>query len=274
MDGASGSARREQIPEDTRRFFEDLGRDVAGPLLCGMIQWSVDRIRENRPDALLFFSRDGKILHQLWQSLCPDDLKHIPTRYVLASRRCLRMARMQELDADTLDFLTSHTRNLNVEGLLGRIGLERGDYINVLSRFDGIELETSCALVSPESLRKLFKDLEDILLQRAQKEGSAYRKYLESLEIQEFSRMAVFDIGWHGSLQYALLRLLQPMNPEVSLDGYYCGLFPDARRYRSTINRMEGYLLDNGQTSRRHLQIERFVELLEFFFSAKEPGFL
>lgn len=274
MEHASGSPGRESLPADGIRFFEELGRSLAGPLLRGMVQWVAEKIRKAPPDVLLFFSRDGKILHELWQECRPADLSALPTRYVLASRRCLRLAGMEDLDDDALEFLTSHARNLSVEGLFQRVGLAPEVYRQAFAPSGGLRAADPCAAVPPAALKKAFSALSRPLLEQAATERQAYRKYLASLQLGDCGRIGVVDVGWHGSLQHAFRRLLVPMNAEVRLEGYYCGLFPEARRFREAANRMRGYLLNDGTPAGRTSELKRFLEVIEFFFSAEDPSLL
>lgn len=272
MDHAPGSPGPQQLPLPAKRFFEDLGSQVAAPLLGGMLQWVAGCLRENPPDVLLFFSRDGQILHRLWEKL--PGKPTIPTHYVHASRRCLRIAAMDQIGDLELEFLTSHTGNLSVEDVFLRAGLTPKDLATIVEKHPQLPADELCSRVETDVLKAAFRDLSPALLENAEKERSAYRQYLKSIGLDKLDRIAVVDVGWHGSLQEAFGKILKTEGSDTQLEGYYAGLFEDTAHYRKDGNQMSGFLLHDGGPDVRYREMQMFLELIEFFFSANERGLL
>ncbi len=66
--------------------FTELGYYLGGPLAVGYCQHIRKVAKERGNDAILFVSRDGYALHQVYRKLFPDD---IPSYYIYASRKLI-----------------------------------------------------------------------------------------------------------------------------------------------------------------------------------------
>jgi hypothetical protein len=257
-----------------RDFFAGLGRRVAAPLLIGMLQWMAGKIQESKPDMILFLSRDGDILRKLWELRCPSDLAGIPTRYLLASRRALWMASLQKVDDASCRLMTSQAAGLSVRQLFQRVGLDEAAFLPVLSRDPELAPDLPYSKRLESAVHRSFKELEPELLRSASRERKSYSSYLESEGITLRSRLAIVDIGWHGSLQIALANILRARGKHIESDGYYCGVFPDAIVRQSKQDRFHGFLLQGEEPSGRFRELQPFVELIEFLFSSPDKSLI
>lgn len=66
--------------------FTELGYYLGGPLAVGYCQYIHKIAKERGNDTILFVSRDGYALHQVYQKMYPDD---IPSYYIYASRKLI-----------------------------------------------------------------------------------------------------------------------------------------------------------------------------------------
>jgi hypothetical protein len=256
--------------------FEDYGFRVGGPLVSGMVDWMVGQMRTDPPEKIFFLARDGQIVQEVWQRRVPSDLSGIPTHYLLASRRALCMAAIRSLDTPALDFLTKTPFGLTPPGLLKRVGLQK----DAADPCENPSLRPWRYETLPPAERSVadafLRRYEKPLLARADEERTAYCAYLREILVDRPARIAVVDIGWHGSLQTALGNLLktEPCAP-THLDGYYLGLFREAAAERPGIpGERLGFLLQNGTPDGRQSELQRFVEILEIFFASPEPTLL
>ncbi len=254
--------------------FSQLGREIAGPLLMGMIEWMAGCLLHSRPDLILFLSRDGDILKKLWEKCCPAELAGIPTRYVLASRRALWLASLRKVDDAATKALTSQAAGLSIRQVFRRAGLDEAAFLPVLSRQPGLAPDLKFSINLEAAVHQSFKELEPDLLRSASRERKAYSRYLEAEGLTGKSRLAIVDVGWHGSLQLALAALLRDQGDKLETDGYYCGIFPDAMARQTEKDRFHGYLLQGDFPEARFQELQRFVELVEFFFSSPDKSLL
>ncbi|MEX0322230.1 MAG: hypothetical protein AB3N63_08740 [Puniceicoccaceae bacterium] len=260
--------------DPARDFFFRLGSEVAAPLMTGLVRWMAAKLREARPDIILFLSRDGDILHKLWEKHCPDELADIPTRYLLASRRALRLASLRKVDESFCKFMTSQATGLSIRQMFQRIGLEEAAFLPVLSRNTRLAADLPWSRDLEREVHDTLKVLEPDLLRLAEREREAYCRYLDSEGINMTGRLAVVDVGWHASLQLALAEILRSRGQKLQTDGYYCGIFPDAIAGQTDDDQFHGYLLEGNQPAGRFSEVHRFVEIIEFLFSSAEKSLL
>lgn len=252
-----------QTPE---KFFYQLGHEVAGPLLCGMIDWLGRRVRSEGEEHILFLARDGHILQKIWQIRAPGDLRLIPHTYLLASRRALGFARIQQWDAAARKLvkfeegepLGSYLERLPVSVDLPDLETQLGRSLDAGMRMGGALFEEILPLLKP------------LILERAGRERAAYEAYLHRCGITGSKRLAVVDAGWYGSLQHALAAL--PSLREAHLCGYYLGVFPEPPYLDRSAMSLHGWLID-GEAGERFRELRAMVLILDFFCSADLPGF-
>lgn len=274
MDHGSSNSPQSPPLNPEEALFESIGREIAAPLLVGMTHWMVDEMRKSRPEMILFLARDGKIMQALWEIICPPDLSNIPTRYVLASRRSLRIAALNELDPDILKFLTAHATDLTIEDVFLRVIVDRDAVSQALSGFPDLRPSAPYTRELEPIVWDVFKELAPVLLEQATRERLAYESYLRSLEIPGHRHLGIVDVGWHGSLQESLGSILRGTTANLITEGYYCGLFPNAQQRQSSSDRLHGYLLQDGVPEERFREISQFVEILELFFTSEDRSLL
>ncbi len=261
--------------EPDRFPLEEYGRAVGGPLVVGMVDWMFDRMRQNPPEQILFLARDGQIVKKVWERRVPADLATIPTQYLLASRRALRVAALRSLDTGALDFLTDTPRGLTFADLLRRVGVTPPPHSIPLPKGERRWRRERLSPAERPRVEALLRRFEAPVLARAQEERDAYLAYLRETVAEPRAHVALVDIGWHGTLQRALGDLLAD-DRELSarVDGYYLGLFAAAAEVRNPGHSLTGFLLHDGKPSRREAEMRRFLELLELFFTSPDPSLL
>lgn len=253
--------------DKAERFFYDLGVEVAGPLLVGMVDWLAQRVRADGVDHVLFLARDGFILRQIWQMRVPDDLQAVPTTYLLASRRSLGFARIHELDLAAKRLL-AFEKGETVPAYLKRLPFR----VNVDKLHTDLGLPLAADAIMDDLLYgTILQALEPDILQAARAERAAYEAYLREIGILDATRIAVVDAGWYGSLQHALAQL--PCLSKAALQGYYLGLFPQPEYLDRQGLVLSGWLI-NGDSGKRFEELVLMVQLLDFFCSVDQPGFV
>jgi hypothetical protein len=173
------------------------------------------------------------------------------------------------VDEEALDFLVSGTSRMSPRQFLGRIDINIDDHPQAVARI---------GFASPDEivegalgygrLRALLRELGDVLLERAKSELDALRQYFGEAGLLDGGHVAIVDLGWHGTLQNAMDRLIKRMGATTTLTGYYMGTFPPAKRYAERGQVMRGYLCEEGNPVARYQAIRTSVELFEWVFSA------
>jgi hypothetical protein len=215
-----------------------MGRETLAPLLHDFVRWLHETARADGVQRLLFLARDGYMLQRAYQAVIPA-AEQLPNQYVFASRRLFNFPAIQRVDEVVLEFLMGDRVEMPVREYLARIGLDDEAALREPVRAAGFTgLGAMVRRDDEGKLRGLFMSLEPQIVQAAQLERRRLVAYVEDLADWHRERVGVIDIGWHGSLQVSLRRMLGL--PAEQLFGYYFGLERGVRARRT--ERMRAYL--------------------------------
>lgn len=241
-----------------KRLFR-IGYETLGPLLYGFCVWLHSQKKYLGLEQLLFFSRDGQIMHKAYKALYPDD----PTVYVRISRRSAIVPFIHFYDGDfqkIMDRLPL-ARYLDLPSLFEALGLDCTDYTDVIERhkLNTEAVFTKGQILEDNRLRSLLAELEADIRENSRNEYMAFKQYVQGLGLKR--KVGVVDIGWTGRMQSALEKLLSSIyGDSIETYGFYFGI--------STIKKnMFGYLFNRPDANVRVL-MTGYVGLFETLFSA------
>lgn len=251
----------------------EIGYRIVGPVYVAFTTWLVSRLRDLAPARVCFLARDGKIMRRAYNRMLGITGENVlENHYLYASRRVLNLAVIRELEERDLDFLCTGTTRLPVRAFLERIGLDAGP---VLPKILEAGFGGGDHVVQPDQygpLRELFRSIRDDVESLAAEERACFLKYLESIGAMNGDPLGLVDIGWHGSMQTSLRRLLDFVDCPTRLEGFYFGLHPGAARNQLPGSRLHGFYTHNGEPEDHYRTLLSCIELVEYFFSSTDPG--
>jgi len=251
-------------------FWARVGYELAGPLFLGFVSWVRDRAIAEGCDRVYFLARDGFILHQVYQRL--DDGP--PASYLYASRRALNFPAIVTLGDTELDFLTSGYTPLRVRDFLGRIGLDAADHAAEVRAAGFSSAEERVPVEQRARLRDLFRRLEPLILARTRDERALATEYLWEQGLSSARKVAIVDLGWHGTLQRSLSKLLAEAGAKTEPVGLYLATYEAARAVAAEGHELHGWLANFGTPSRWNAAIRACCEIWEFVHSAPHGSVL
>ncbi|MFA7606892.1 MAG: HAD-IA family hydrolase [Rhodocyclaceae bacterium] len=260
-------AARSDLPIPDSHGFS-LGYSHVGPLLLGFVGWLDKQASADRASHLYFLARDGHVMHRVHRMLVDHGAADCEGSYLHASRRGFNIPAMAQLDQPTMDFLIGGTSVLAAQEFVARTGLDPEEH---RSAFNAAALQPSERIDSGERyerLRQLFRILEPALLAHAATEREQLRDYLAEQGVFDQPRPGLVDIGWHGTLQESMERLMHRFGVNADITGYYLGTFPAAGRRVQAGARQRAYLCECGSPKSMHDLILTSVEVFEWFFCA------
>ena len=242
---------------------------VVAPAAIGMAGMIHARaMAEDR--SVFFLARDGLIIQKAYEAAWRDQGMP-PSSYVWSSRRCLNFASITALEAADLDFLCSGVSRSIIADYLQRIDLHKADEaIAAAMTRNGVTSETVVdGAASRAALRAVLTDLADVIVARAAIERRDLLAHLDAIGLFA-GKSLVVDLGWHGSLQRALIRLGTTAHGSApDMTGIYLG----TTAARPEGLRAEGFLFTDGAPeSVVAATVGRSYEVLELLFSAPESG--
>jgi FMN phosphatase YigB (HAD superfamily) len=223
----AGGARAARLSRDPAtphaRVLWRVGANVAGPLLAGFVLWVLREARRAGLPRLHFVARDGQVLLRIAERLLPALGWDLDCRYLLGSRQAWNLPAMAEVDETALSWLLKEAWREPLAAVLARGELDAGRIAPALARCG---LQAMDRPADMAALRALFREPEVIaaLQASAAARREAALGYLSEAGLLEPAPLGIVDLGWHGTMQRALRRLLDLGGHAAPLTGFYLAL--------------------------------------------------
>jgi predicted HAD superfamily hydrolase len=238
------------------------GYCVAGPLAYGFTGWIKKRAEALNLDALYFLARDGLLPFRIYEKYFSGP----PAKYLLASRRMFLIPSIEELDSEMLQFLTTDGTFTPVREFFARLDAELPDDLDArLEKYFGNPEALVLTGGDKKNLANIFKEYEDWIKKIADDERETLLAYLNTQGFVDDKRKGVIDLGWHGSSQHHLEKVI---GTKDNIFGLYFGL--SRRAYRK--GRNNGYLFCYGEPHNRTRIVNNCIEYYELLFSGTHPS--
>lgn len=238
-----------------------LGFCFFGPLLYSFSRWLHQKKDEQGIDKLFFLSRDGFVMRKSYTLLYPEE----ETEYLYASRRSYEVPSLcyAESLGDVLESIRLPRRFTAVEFAM-RVGLGPAEARDVVSQV----FDSECVafnrdgLINNPTFKRLWEGIELDVRSKALLELKALSKYLKK-SFLNVERVGIVDIGWHGSMQKAMSKIVAEEDIPCSISGFYTGLY-NSGSWEGELP-MWGYLFSkdsNCRSASKHIIYNSFYELL------------
>ena len=206
-------------------YFE-YGFAAVGPLMYGLCVWLHNRAKIRGCEKLFFLSRDGYLMQKAYGSLYGE--LAIPNKYLYVSRKSLSRTQLW-INPDPEDIFEQEKayRFWNVYEICELIDID----IDV-----GVVEWEHCGLSREERIlrkdllndKRVINFLENLKTQMIDNSKSKFDEVVDYLKQEEFTgSVAIVDIGWVGSIQKYMQRIVNEAGLDVSLYGYYLGFKPE-----------------------------------------------
>lgn len=261
---------RLSIPEEVSHagIRTAVGATVAAPILITYVCWLLNHARSNNIQRLYFLSRDGQILFNLAQQILERLKWSIEIRYLYASRQAWFLPATYQVTPAVSEWILSPDPFLTPRNVASRLQLNE-EYVT--SQFGKlfcrlIEPDTALNLSEIAQIRQALLNgfLSDAIQCQAAKSRETTLGYLRQEGLLENINWALVDIGWHGRLQQSLHQILNPVNDNQPISGYYFGLRRDLTSLSSYPNLFHSYY----RIPDAPLPDWRFPVLMEVFTAA------
>ncbi|MBL7549142.1 haloacid dehalogenase [Frankia sp. AgB1.9] len=268
------------VPRALRRFW-DTGATVFGPVFTGFAEWVVERTQELGAQEAFCLMRSGEFVAGLLAG--PGRDAGVTARPLWASREVCALANVFEASAPELRAFLAHAgtgpppgesgTSTGAGGAVGTVGALlrrlRVDLATVpgISALAGRRLDVPAGLLD-EILEELLETLShddrirgEIVL-AAERLRERFLRYLDE-RLPDRGPAVLVDLGWDGTTQVLLARLLAATGRDVTPVGLYLATGPAVHAHRLAGHRMEGYLVSAGQPARLAGQLLRAPAVVE-----------
>lgn len=256
----------------------EFGFIYGGLFVTGYCQFIHEYAVQHRTDKILFLSRDGDILQQVYDRIYPED----KTEYVYWSRKAATILCAGYFKYDYFRRFLYHKINQDytLEQIFSSMKLD--DMQEGFCKGYSYEKETKLTEAVAHSCKKYLMDNWDQVLLHYKEASEAGKKYYENI-LKECSHVLAVDIGWAGSGAIALDYLVNHVwNLDCKVTGMLAGTNtchnaePDA----SESFLQEGTLVSYFYSQRENRDLWKFHDLnqdhnlyLEQLLCSPTPGF-
>lgn len=233
------------------------GYTFFGPMLCAYVHWLAERVRERNIGRVYFFSREGLLLHEIWNRIMPilyPEGGWPPAHYLYVSRLALAgpscAYRGLQEDSALITFLPPQNRDFR--DVCRVFSLQIDPLMPFLRRY---QLEPDTPLShwhfarrkDQERFKQLLKDVEfqQEVKRQVRDSNDALQRYLESEHFFDQKDVAVVDIGWLATIQRFLFQAVDHRPDRPRFHGF---LFASAGGYPFPVhpdNSVQGFIYDH-----------------------------
>jgi len=189
-----------------------IGYGLLGPIALAFSQWLIEAANEMKVDRLCFLSREGKFMKLAYDTWAASLGSGIPSDYMLASRRAITVPAINGIDD-----IYAIARSNNFYGASVDLFLSERYGVTIDERlWAKIEARNIWRRNTPLTI--MDQDIDDIvpllnhiaplIYERAAIERGNCMKYLDDIGRVEESRCAVVDVGYGGTIQRHLHKLV------------------------------------------------------------------
>lgn len=206
----------------------EIGYVYNGPFLLGFSQWLIEQSKIDSIDHLYFLSREGKIMKKVFDVWSQDIIDAPKSSYLELSRRAISVATITDIEDIYKIAKKIYFRNKLVKFLHTRFGIELDDEEwNIIEKELNFSRNSEIEIYDGDiiEITPLLNYLYHKILKRAHFELPALKKYLIESGLYENKKIAVVDIGFSGTIQGHLNKLLPK-----KVDGYYLMTAEDSKK--------------------------------------------
>lgn len=199
------------------------------PALTKFVGWVLDEAVASGKQRLYFLSRDGFQMYQIALRLAELRGISLECRYLHVSRYAMRVPEYHLNPAKSMDKICVGGIDVTLEKILGRAALTVEEAVEII--FDIGWQDRYRDILNYRQIQELKRTLlqQKKLLQYMEAHSAGeYQNamgYLEQEGLLSETSYAIVDSGWTGTLQQSIQTMLRSNNPDISLEGYYFGLY-------------------------------------------------
>lgn len=244
-----------------------LGCETLGPILLGFSLWLKDQLEREGIRKVYFMSRDGYVMQRAFDLL---QFPGMESHYLYCSRRSYTVPLLwchPEFES-VFQYITIPKR-VSLNRFLIYIGLEPENYRN-RAEACGLSMDRiyeNNGFFHSQEVRAFYKTIQSDVESNSRKEYDALLTYIRQTGMQ--GKVAVVDIGRHGTMQNALQQLIETAKLDIDVTGYYVGVSSVAPLISSGKIKAKGYLHNLEECVNIEIEMSKFVPIFESVFLAQ-----
>ena len=243
-------------------YWDKFGVKNVSTIYFGFTKWLYDLTKDL--DNLFFIARDGYIIEKIYNLFNVDG--HVKTNYLYCSRKSMLVPSLYSLA--TVDMVTLLSNmyvpdvTSTLKDFLVRCEVNLEDLnLDILHLFEFQSFDDELTVDNFYCAKKMLVFLNSNIKKNLKKKYDLALEYLQQEGCCDYSLVNVMDIGWAGSIQSSIQRLLSK-----AVHGYYFGTI-NTKQYDDFTTKF-GYYFDLSYKEEDKDKILDNVMMYELIFSA------
>jgi predicted HAD superfamily hydrolase len=241
------------------------GYQYSGLIIYAFCKWLLQELLKEKINDVFFLARDGQIIKKVFDILKPKELR---SEYMLASRRCLILPSLDNLDLNNqLDFFTTAYFLKYPKDYITRLGSTiDNDLKKKMADYNGGILNRPIYRIPrfKNLINDFFNTVKPELYSIITEEKKVLLEYMKNIGFVK-PRVAVVDIGWRGNMQNAIVKIFENEQCRPEIYGYYLGTLENENKIIT-----KGFILNNGKPESNCASIN--CDIIETFTMADHLG--
>ena len=244
-------------------YWEKFGILNVSPLYFGYSFWLYNLTKDK--DNLFFLARDGYIFEKIFNYFPKTNLF---TNYIYCSRKSLQIPALYDCDEDYLTYVVTimndfKNNTIKLKDFFKVAQLDYNDekYLPIIRLFNFDSFEDIIDDNNYENMKKLMASQIDDIKKNIKEQRDLVIAYLNQEGMDKYEKINVVDVGWAGSIQFAIEKLLKK-----KVTGYYFGTIINQKA--NNYSTMFGYYFDLGNKEEDRREIIDNIMMYELLFSA------
>ncbi|WP_222621577.1 HAD family hydrolase [Pontibacter cellulosilyticus] len=174
-----------------------------------------------------FLAREGQVLkemYDIYQNTCiKNNAFRINAHYLMASRRSTFMPSLEKLEKEKFFNLFRQYINISFAEFMYSLGFNDSTIDQLSEKLSISKHKRERDFPRSETFIRLLisDDFYDLYKSRRVEQKENFKNYLSQFEVKQPDRLALVDVGWKGTIQDNIYKIL---DGEVAVDGLYIGL--------------------------------------------------
>lgn len=209
-------------------------------VLVSYTRWILREAQSRNIHRLYFLARDGWLMYHIAEQICRTEKLNINCSYFYCSRYSLRAGAYRFFDDSAYEKLFLHSYRQTASDMLTRagfskqkryqvyedIGFDSAKELDIMGRqeFDGF-----CGKVKGSKVfRSIISEISEEAYQKIM-------RYIGQEGMNRYKKIGIVDLGWTGSLQYTLHKLLESSRINTHITGFYMGMLDAPPRSQGSV---------------------------------------
>lgn len=244
--------------------FTKYGSQILGAPLSLFIQWVLANAKQNKISVLIPLMREGYLISKMLEQY-PDIDHDIKIRPAYLSRRILFQSLLLNPDENKLRELRFQDLNASVEQYVSLLGLnlsEAPQLANIAGRLvsNETDFETAIKIITTDQSMMM------LIHTRAEETRNGIIKHITKIATVNgiLAEIAiVIDLGWNGTIQKLLQRILDEENINIRIVGLYMMTTPSVNSLAFENIAASGLFVDGGYPASDFRTLSRTLEIFE-----------